>query len=212
MNEDHYAHRFYWHSKEDPGNDPLVSKTISRIKRTFQWRKEVDPAGEELLCTYICVSVFTYHLGQRFLTKKAKFRFNIIAANFNVFCKGIDVFAKTSCIFSEELCVFFKLNAPQTKTEGGCSFRYVDVLYNVLMDVLCPMAGIKPSDISPILKEKGNLYLYKKDCDGKPLLVMCMKRHYKGIDSMDNMKKLIHFYMEKVDRLVDGRFFLAHLS
>lgn len=60
--------------------------------------------------------------------------------------------------------------------------------------------GIKPTDISPALKETGSLYLHGKDCDGKPLMVLCFKRHHKGVDSMENKKKLVHFYIEKVDK------------
>lgn len=50
------------------------------------------------------------------------------------------------------------------------------------------------------MKENGELYVHGRDKDGKVLLVFAVKKHVKGTESMDELKRFFIYYMERIDR------------
>ena len=60
--------------------------------------------------------------------------------------------------------------------------------------------GITSDTLSPVLKERGSLYLKNKDKDGWPLLVFAVRKHVKGIESPEIMKQHFLYYMDRIDR------------
>ena len=50
------------------------------------------------------------------------------------------------------------------------------------------------------MKETGELYVHGRDKDGKVLLVFAVKKHVKGTESMDELKRFFIYYMERIDR------------
>ena len=60
--------------------------------------------------------------------------------------------------------------------------------------------GLTAETLSPILKERGSLYLRNKDKDGWPLLVFAVRKHTKGIESPEIMKQYFLYYMDRIDR------------
>ena len=62
----------------------------------------------------------------------------------------------------------------------------------------CP--DITADDVNPRLKENGELYVHGRDKDGKVLLVFAVKKHFKGTESMDELKRFFIYYMERIDR------------
>ena len=59
---------------------------------------------------------------------------------------------------------------------------------------------ITSDTLSPVLKERGSLYLKNKDKDGWPLLVFAVRKHVKGIESPEIMKQHFLYYMDRIDR------------
>jgi hypothetical protein len=51
---------------------------------------------------------------------------------------------------------------------------------------------------------KGVLFIRNKDKWGKPLLVFKAKLHNKGVDDIEDVKKFIVYYFERIERLVGG--------
>ena len=50
------------------------------------------------------------------------------------------------------------------------------------------------------LKGHGELYVHGRDKDAKVLMVFAVKKHIKGTEAMDDMKKFFVYMMERVDR------------
>lgn len=61
-------------------------------------------------------------------------------------------------------------------------------------------SGITSDSLSPVLKERGSLYLRNKDKDGWPLLVFAVRKHIKGMESPEIMKQHFLYYMDRIDR------------
>jgi len=64
--------------------------------------------------------------------------------------------------------------------------------------------GMTSDTLKDSLKNRGNLYMHNHDKDGKVMLVLTFKKHKKGEESMDDMKRLFLYYMERIDRQTGG--------
>ena len=62
------------------------------------------------------------------------------------------------------------------------------------------LSALSVKMLSPLLKEKGALYVRNNDKDGWPLLVFAVKKHVKGLESPDLMKQYFLYYLERMDR------------
>ena len=62
------------------------------------------------------------------------------------------------------------------------------------------MNDIKFENLNKLAFEKGALYTHNRDKDGKRLLIFDVKRHIKGVEKMEDMKKFFVYYMERIDR------------
>ena len=54
--------------------------------------------------------------------------------------------------------------------------------------------------LDPSLKAKGTLYLRNRDADGKQLLVFDCKKHFKSEVKIEDMQKMLIYFLERVDR------------
>jgi len=63
---------------------------------------------------------------------------------------------------------------------------------------------IKFENLNKLAFEKGALYTHNRDKDGKRLLIFDVKRHIKGVEKMEDMKKFFVYYMERIDREENG--------
>ncbi len=54
--------------------------------------------------------------------------------------------------------------------------------------------------LNPRLKGHGELYVHGRDKDGKVLMVFAVKKHVKGTENMDDLKKFFVYYMERIER------------
>lgn len=59
---------------------------------------------------------------------------------------------------------------------------------------------IKSSDLEDSLKNKGALYLRNRDVDGKQLLIFDVKKHIKGVNKINDVHRMFHYFLERVDR------------
>ena len=59
---------------------------------------------------------------------------------------------------------------------------------------------ITVENLNQRLKGHGELYVHGRDKDAKVLMVFAVKKHIKGTESMDDMKKFFVYMMERVDR------------
>ena len=59
---------------------------------------------------------------------------------------------------------------------------------------------IKSNDLEDSLKNKGALYLRNRDVDGKQLLIFDVKKHIKGVNKINDVHRMFHYFLERVDR------------
>ena len=59
---------------------------------------------------------------------------------------------------------------------------------------------ITVENLNQRLKGHGELYVHGRDKDAKVLMVFAVKKHIKGTEAMDDMKKFFVYMMERVDR------------
>ena len=64
--------------------------------------------------------------------------------------------------------------------------------------------GITTNVLSPLLKEKGSIYMKNKDKDGWPLLVFAVHKHIKGEENPELMKQYFLYYLDRIDRETNG--------
>ena len=74
---------------------------------------------------------------------------------------------------------------------------YAAIVYIIRM---LTFSAITSDKLSPLLKEKGSLYIKNKDKDGWPLLVFAVKKHVKGMESVELMKHHFLYYLDRIDR------------
>lgn len=50
------------------------------------------------------------------------------------------------------------------------------------------------------MKDLGELYVHGRDKDGKLLMVFAVRRHIKGTENMDDLKKFFLYQLERIER------------
>jgi len=100
------------------------------------------------------------------------------------------------------LARFFKhvWDEPGEQTELGVTMIINALQWRKTMAV----KGMTAETLKQSIKDRGNLYMHNKDKDGKMLLVLAVKNHKRGEESMDDMKRVFLYYMERIDRLTNG--------
>ncbi|XP_059088816.1 motile sperm domain-containing protein 2-like isoform X1 [Tigriopus californicus] len=63
---------------------------------------------------------------------------------------------------------------------------------------------LTPDDLSQSLKERGSLYSKNYDIDGKKLLVFDVKKHVKGKEIRDDIRKFFLYQVERIEREENG--------
>ena len=64
---------------------------------------------------------------------------------------------------------------------------------------------IEEKSLNQSVVNKGSLFTHNRDKDGMKLIVLAMSKHVKGADSIDDVKKLLVYYFERLDREEDGK-------
>lgn len=61
-------------------------------------------------------------------------------------------------------------------------------------------SDLTPNDLSESLKERGSLYSKNYDKDGKKMLVFDVKKHVKGKENTEDIRKFFLYHVERIDR------------
>ena len=62
------------------------------------------------------------------------------------------------------------------------------------------IVDITVEQLNQRLKGHGELYVHGRDKDAKVLMVFAVKKHIKGTENMDDMKKFFLYMLERIDR------------
>lgn len=63
---------------------------------------------------------------------------------------------------------------------------------------------INIDNVNKAFFEKGAVFSHNRDRDGKKLLVFEVRKHIKGVEKMDEMKKFFVYYLERIDQEENG--------
>lgn len=59
---------------------------------------------------------------------------------------------------------------------------------------------LRDDNISESLRLKGSLYVHNRDKDGKQMLIFHSKKHFKGAENMNEVKRFFIYLLERIDR------------
>ena len=92
----------------------------------------------------------------------------------------------------------YELSGDQVKNAIDC------VVESFKWRVETRIADLTHNDLSPGLKEKGSLFMHNVDKWNKRMLVFDVKKHIKGKEKMEDMKKHFLYYVERIEKETGG--------
>ena len=63
---------------------------------------------------------------------------------------------------------------------------------------------IEEKSLNQSVVNKGSFFTHNRDKDGKKLIVFALSKHVKDADSIDDVKKLLVYYLERLEREEEG--------
>jgi len=63
---------------------------------------------------------------------------------------------------------------------------------------------ITENSIQKKFKDQGTLFTRNRDKDGKKLLIVALRKHVKGVENMEDLKKYFIYYLERLQREENG--------